>query len=161
MCPKSPTTHYNIQNQLNFLKRNFTYISECLSMKKLPCAAMAVADLRGSTRDARPPRGGQNSFNSMYFLGRNSKNSSCGNLSTISSLRGCNFNAMYSLSKSVKIVCWRLPLGSWRPLLREILDLLTFGESKSGVVASIVPSTGLSSLIGSYSRYIYLCLKWK
>ena len=41
----------------------------------------------------RAPPGGPNSFNFMQFLG--------------------NFG---------KIVCWRPPLGSWRPLLGEILD---------------------------------------
>ena len=40
-----------------------------------------------------PPPGGPNSFNFMQFLG-----------------------------KFGKIVCWRPPLGSWRPLLGEILD---------------------------------------
>ena len=53
-----------------------------------------MADLRGGARYARPP-GGPNSFNFMQFLG--------------------NFG---------KIVCWRPPLGSWRPLLGEILDPL-------------------------------------
>ena len=53
----------------------------------------SVADLRGA-RGTRPP-GGPNSFNFMQFLG-----------------------------KFGKIVCWHPPppLGSWRPLLGEILD---------------------------------------
>ena len=52
-----------------------------------------VADLHSKILDARPPLGGPNSFNFMQFLG-----------------------------KFGKIVCWRPPLGSWRPLLGEILD---------------------------------------
>ena len=53
-----------------------------------------MVDLR-VRRGCVPPSGGPNSFDFMHFLG--------------------NFG---------KIVCWRPPpLGSWRPLLREILDL--------------------------------------
>ena len=52
-----------------------------------------VADLHSKILDAPPPPGGPNSFNFMQFLG--------------------NFG---------KIICWRPPLGSWRPLLGEILD---------------------------------------
>ena len=58
-----------------------------------PCFIMyTVADLHSKILDARPPWG-PNSFNFMQFLG-----------------------------KFGKIVCWRPPLGSWRPLLGEILD---------------------------------------
>ena len=50
---------------------------------------------KGGARDENPPpAGGPNSFNFMQFL-----------------------------RKFGKIICWRPPLGSWRPLLgREILD---------------------------------------
>ena len=52
-----------------------------------------LADLRGGARDARPPPGGPNSFDFMQFF-----------------------------RKFGNFVCWRPPLGSWRPLLGEILD---------------------------------------
>ena len=41
---------------------------------------------------------------------------------------------MQFLGKFGKIVCWRPP-GSWRPLLREILDLPLWGQPKLGTHA--------------------------
>ena len=62
------------------------------ALKFINKALKSVADLHSKILDARPP-GGPNSFNFMQFLG-----------------------------KFGKIVCWRPPLESWRPLLGENVD---------------------------------------
>ena len=60
----------------------------------------------------RPPPGGQNSLNFMQFLG-----------------------------KFGKIVCWR-PLGSWRPLLGEILD-----PPLKSILLQRIPTLGVTYMV--------------
>ena len=78
---------------LNASERILSSKERFLIFSCLSWSNISIGGSKGGREGRAPPPGGPNSFNFMQFLG-----------------------------KFGKIVCWRPPLGSWRPLLREILD---------------------------------------
>ena len=104
LCKKVKTVELKLAIRSTFIEVNWWLLKEgTTEILKHACGVIfdtiTSGGSKGGRRGRAPPPGGPNSFNFMQFLG--------------------NFG---------KIVCWRPPLGSWRPLLGEILDppLITF-----------------------------------